>query len=544
MSSVCHLMWPSWLRSSVAVARGEWVRKRRERGGLARRWRLLAIVAVVGVLGRGAYGTGRAVAAGEAVPPGVIGVAASAATAWIAWRSSRLAAHRFEAMNPDLLLAALPVKAPALGLLLFVSARVGAVLAAPTVAVAVGAAVGLGAPAVAFTVVVAVAAASAVAVGAGVSTRLAARLLSTRLARGRTYRDLLVLFGWMPLLVGWFLLGEIPEDTVPARLAAAPTGGVADLALLGAAGPTGADPAHGLAALAALAAVSTLFAGMTIDLARRIWERDPAEAAPGGSRSLLEPGRVERFTGAVLPRPVRTVARKRWLMERRVPRGLLSTAYVLFFVGIVLFPAFAIAGVPGFVWVVFAVGLAVGVAFGFDPIGVEYRGLAMVLTTARGREFVGGLLLAALVPAAVVVPAVVLPLGAASAATPAETLSFVLFGVATCGCTVALALAAGLGVDRSAFVPLPAFFTDVPWYGETGWTQFRRLGTVLLAATVAAGPAFVGTHPAAYERAAAIGIPVPATRSGALLAGALSAAAVARIAFEVAVKRYEEYRFE
>lgn len=323
---------------------------------------------------------------------------------------------------------------------------------------------------------------------------------------------------------------------------AAPLGGIADLALLCAAGPTGADPVRGLTALAVLATGTTLFTGTATGLTRRIWERDPAEPTPSsGSRSLLDPGWGDRLTGGVLPWPVRAVARKRWLVERRTPPGLLYTGYVLCFVCVVLFPITALAGIPTFVILVLALGLALGIAFGNDPIGVEYRGLAMVLTTIRGREFVGGLVLAVLAPALVVVPAVVLPLGAVSAASPGETLSFILFGIAVCGCTASLALAAGLGVDRSAFVPFPGFFTDVPWYAETGWEQFRRLGAVLVGATLVTMPAFVGAHPAVYDSLATAGISVPVTRSGGLVLSALVAAGVARLAGEVAATRFEEY---
>lgn len=534
----------AWLRDSVVVARGEWVLHRREHGGVGgQRLRLVAIVAAAAVLGWGAYGIGREVATGETAPVGALGVATVAATAWIAWRSSRLARSSFEGLNPDFLLTAVPARVPAVGLVLFVAARIAAALAIPTVAVAVGGAIGLQAPLVAVTVVLAAGAVTAFAAAAGVAARLAAHLVATRLARGRTYRDLIVLLGWLPLVAGWLLLEEL--SGVPTGwLEAVPTVAVADLALLGAAERTGADPVRGLAVLTSLPGAA-LLAGTTTVLARWIWEGDTAESSPSsGSHPLIEAGWVEQLSGERLPRPVRTVARKRWLVERRAPRGLLYTGYVLFFVGVFLLPISASAGIPGFVVVALALGLATGIAFGSDPVGIEYRGLALVLTTVRGREFVGGILLAALAPALAVVPAVVLLLGVASGATPGEMLSFVLFGMATCGCTASLALAAGLGVDLDEFGPVPGFFTDVPWYAETGWAQFWRLGTVLVGATLSALPAFVGTHPAVYEPLVAAGVPVPATRSGALLLSALLAAGVTQITFGIAVERYEGYSLE
>ncbi|WP_114575979.1 hypothetical protein [Saliphagus sp. LR7] len=539
-------MWRSWLRGGAEIARGEWVLHRRERGGVARRGLAFAVFVVGAALGWGAYGIGREVAGGESVPFGVLGIAAAATMAWVAWRSSRLTRDSFEGLNPEFLLTTVPARIPALGLLVVVYARVATVLAVPTVAIGVGGAVGLRTPALALTVVLAVAAATAAAVGVGVSVRLVASLAASRLSRGRTYRDLVVLFGWVPLVVGWFLLIETVERVSIAWLAAAPTRGVADLALLGAAGRTGADPASGLAALAVFASGAALSVGTTTFLARRIWEGEPAGRAPKtGSHPLLEPGWVERLTGERIPRPVRTVARKRWLVERRTARGLLYAGQVVGFSGIVLFPAGILAGgVPLFVLVVHSLGLAVGIAFGSDPIGIEYRGLQMMLTTVGGRAFVGGFLLAALAPAAVIVPAVVLPLGAVSTATAGETLSFVLFGIAVCGSTATLALAVGLGVERSAFVPHPGFFTDAPWYIEIGWEQFGRLGVVLVAATLSALPAFVGTHPVVYEYLAGAGLSVPTTRSVSLLLGALVAVGVTRLASVIAIDRYEGYSFE
>lgn len=66
----------------MAIARGEWVRDRRARVGLSVEWLLLAVVA--GGFGWAMYGIGRAVTAGETVPSGTIGVAASTAMAWVA----------------------------------------------------------------------------------------------------------------------------------------------------------------------------------------------------------------------------------------------------------------------------------------------------------------------------------------------------------------------------------------------------------------------------------------------------------------------------
>lgn len=229
-------MWRSWLRHGMVIARSEWILYQREYRGIAGR-RLLwgAVIVISVVLGWGMYELGRDVATGGTAPFSVLGITAISAMAWVAWRSSRLSRNSFEELEPDFLLATVPASVPALGLLLFVYARIAIIVVAPTVAIAIGAAVGFRAPTVALTVVLAVATSTAVAVGAGVSARLAAHLIGMRLARGRTYRDLLILFGWLPLLVGWFLLGEL-SNLALTRLDILPAIAVVDFALLGALG--------------------------------------------------------------------------------------------------------------------------------------------------------------------------------------------------------------------------------------------------------------------------------------------------------------------
>ncbi|WP_436911222.1 hypothetical protein [Halosimplex marinum] len=463
------------------------------------------------------------------------------------WRSSKYTHVRFERLNPDLLLTTVPASTAALGLLGFVCARLLAALAVPTLGVGVGIAVGLRSPTVALTVALAFVCIAALAAAVGTTSRLAARLVALRFARARHYRDLLVVFGWIPLVVGAMVLQELSLSVAPAveLFGAVPLAWFVDLALVGALDGTVGSARHTLGVFALLGTTLPVFAAGTTVLARRVWERDAAgSAGTRGSRSLLETGVVERLVGERIPRATHTVARERWLMERRVPQGLLSTGYALLFMGVVGFPLVALAGGTATVLVFFAVtlGLVTGVAFAADPIGSEYRALPMLFTSVTGRQFVAGLVLAA---AAVGIPlstAVIVPLGLVGSVGIGRTLAIALLGGAVCACTASVAAMVGLGAERVEYAPVPFFFTDVPIYAELGAGAFLRHGLVLAIAVLASAPAFVGTAPPVSERIAAVGVPTGAVHVGSLLLAVVLAAAVARTAFETAVQRFREYQ--
>ncbi|QLH84915.1 hypothetical protein HZS54_05755 [Halosimplex pelagicum] len=471
----------------------------------------------------------------------------SVAFVWMVWRSSKYTHVRFERLNPDLLLTTVPTRTAALGLLGFVYARLLTTLAVPALGIAVGIAVGLRSPTVVLTVALAFACLAALAAALGTVSRLAARLVALRFARARHYRDLLVVFGWIPLVAGAMLLQELSLSIAPVVgiFGAVPLAWFVDLALVGAVDGTVGSTRHTLGAFALLATAVPVCAAATTVLARRVWERGPAGSTGArGSHSLLETGAVERVVGERIPRATYTVARERWLMERRVPRGLLSTGYALLFMGVVGFPLVALAGGTTGLLVYFAVtlGLVTGVAFGSDPIGTEYRALPMLLTSVTGRQFVGGLRLAATVVGVPLVALGTVPLGIVGSVGVARTVLIALLGSAVCTCTASVAAAVGLGVERVEYAPVPFFFTDVPIYGELGATAFLRHGLVLAVGALASAPAFAGTAPPVVERVAALGVPTGVVEIGSLLLAVVLAAAIARIAFERAVQRFREYQ--
>ena len=540
---------PTDVRRGTKITRAEWTRHRREFGipTTGKPVFLVVLLGLAGGLGWLAHALGRDITAGEPFPADLLSLAVSVAFLWMVWRSSKYTHVRFERLNPDLLLTTVPARTAALGLLGFVSARLLTTLAVPTLGIAVGTAVGLRSPTAVLTVTLAVACMGMVAAALGTTSRLAARLVALRFVRARYYRDLLVVFGWIPLVVGAMLLEELSLSLAPLTgvFGSLPLAWFVDMALVGAVDGTGEAVRHTVGVFGLLATVVPVFAAGTTVLARRVWERDPASSTGSrGSHSLLEPGVVERVVGERIPRATYTVARERWLMERRVPRGLLSTGYALVFMGAVGFPLVALAGGRAVLLVYFAVtlGLAAGVAFGSDPIGTEYRTLPMLFTSVTGRQFVGGVLLAATVVGAPLVALVIVPLGVVGSVGVAQTALIALLGSVICPCTASVATMVGLGVERIEYAPVPFFFTEAPVYGELGATAFLRQGLVLAIGVLASLPAFVGTAPSVSERIAALGVPTASIQVGSLLLALLLAVAITRTAARIAVQRFRDYQ--
>lgn len=548
-------MTDSWIYHGVRIARTEWTRHHREFDGPWLGWRVLSLLllAIAVVLGTVAHSVGRDLASGQTTTLGGLRIAASVAFVLLVWRSATVTRTQFERLNPDFLLTTVPARTAALGLLVIVYARLSAWLAIPTVGVALGTALGTRSPLVALTIVTAIAGMAALAVALGVAGGLTAQFVGVRMVRGNGYRDLLVVFGWAPLIAGAIVLQHYAESLAHlfGWLEIQPVAWFVDLALLGAddqwgivgAVETSIELGRGLGALGGVVLSVPLLAGVTTVLTRRIWETEPASSTgPHGSHSLVGAGWLERLLGERVPRPVLTIARKRLLAERRVRRGILTTAYVFVFVALVVFPVVGLAGAPVLVLIVFTLGLAAGVAFAGDPIASNYRTVPMLFTTIDGREFVGGHVLAALIVGVPVVTVVVLPLGLMSPASGVETVVLVLVGVALCACTASVAAAVGMGVEYSVLVPVPFFFTDVPVYGEVGTGSFLRLAKLFAAGSLVTLPAFLGNVPSVYEAVAGLGIPAVAVRSGFLFLTILLATLVAKIAYRIAAQRYHDYQ--
>ncbi|AHF99661.1 hypothetical protein HALLA_13600 [Halostagnicola larsenii XH-48] len=538
------------MKASARIARTEWRRRRREVAAGTQRTRrrvlLIAMVALAVVFGAVSRSAGASIAASGSIPIDLLGIGAGLLFGALALRSSNVTRARFEGLDSDFLLTTVPARAPALGLLVFVFARIGVFLVGPAAGVAVGTALGLRSPLVGLTIFAAITGITALAVGVGVASRLAAQLVGRRLARGNFYRDLLVVFGWVPVLLAWLVLDSTSISVAPLleRFDSLPMTWIVDLAFLGATG-LGVDGARALAAVGTLALAVPLLVGVTTVLVERLWVREASgSTGPHGSHSLVKEGWLEKLLGDYVSRPALTVARERWVTERRSPQGVLYTAYVVFFMGIILMPMFTIVGTPLFLFLVLTLGLVTGFAFGSDPIGVKYRVLPMLLTTIGGRQFVGGFLVAALVPGVPIVTAIVLPLGVLSSASLLETVALALIGVTLCACTATVSLAVEMGVDRDRFSPVSGFFTSAPVYTEPGVSAFVRMACVFGIVTVTAVPALLGYSSLGYESTIVrqIGMPTDVVRLGSLFLTILLAIVVSRIAFQIAVHRYQKYQ--
>jgi ABC-2 type transport system permease protein len=536
-------------RQGIKIARAEWTRHHREFGSLLteRPVLLVILIGVASALGWLGHSLGRAFIAGQPLPTDALSLFVSAAFIWMVWRSSKYTHVRFERLNPDMLLTTVPARTAALGLLGFVYARLLTTLVVPILGIAIGSAIGFQSPTVAPTVVLAGTCIAVFAAVLGTTSRLAARLVALRLVRARYYRDLLIVFGWIPLIIAAMLLQELSLSLAPLAglFGALPLAWFVDLALIGAPTDTVGSSHHSLRVFALLGTTVPVFTAATAILARHVWEHDSASSTgTRGSHSLLKTGIVERFVGERIPQAMYTVARERWLMERRVPQGLLSTGYALLFMGVVGFPLVALAGSTTSLLVFFAVtlGLATGVAFTSDPIGTEYRALPMLFTSVTGQQFVGGSLLAATVVGIPLIALVIAPLGVVGPVGFGQTFLIVLLGSAVCTCTAAVATMVGLDVERFNYAPVPFFFTDVPIYAEVGAAAFLRHGLVLAIGVFASIPAFVGTAPPIYEAIAAHGVPTVVVQIGALLLTLLFAAIITRTAFRAAVQRFRDYQ--
>lgn len=488
---------------------------------------------MVGQVGRSA---GQELATGGASPV-ELWLVATAGFVLVVGESARLTHTRFQGLNTDLLLTTVTVRVAVTGLLTFVLVQTTLLFALPAFGIALGLAVGLQAPLAALSTLLAAAGLVMFGTVVGVAGRLVAHQLGRHLVRGTFYRDLLIVFGWIPLVAGVFLLRE--TDALAPLFAAAeftPVVVFIDLALIGGGhGNTG----RGLVAIAILLVGLPTLLGVSTAVTRRIWESEPASSEESGqSRSLIADGWLERVLGGHVSQPVLVITRNCWLLERRTFRGLLGTGYVVFFAGVVLPPVLFLLRVSLFVPLAVLLGLACGLVFASEPVGRHYRTLPMVLTTATGRQFVRGVLLATLWVATPVVALVTLPLGLWSPATLPETLAVSFVGIVTAVCTAAVTLAVELGVDYDEFVPVTAFFTDTPTYSAVGTAPFLRLGAVLLTVTAVAVPAFVGNSARVHD---SLGVPISAVRMAGLLATIAVALLLTRVAYGIAIRRHRRY---
>ncbi|MFC3959023.1 hypothetical protein ACFOUR_11675 [Halovivax cerinus] len=433
------------------------------------------------------------------------------------------------------------------GLLTFVYARTLARIGPPAIGVAVGLGLAADSPVLSLSILVATPAMVALAVAVGAASGIAGRHAVTHVVGGRGIRGSVRLVAGVVVFAATFAIASLVGAPFSDSTRFGPESGLDSLSpVIEFFRPSG--DATGILALRWLAAFSTLslivlaLVSVSVASAQRHWLADPVGTSRAvDSRSLLARGRLDRLLGGRVSRSTRTVIRGTWRVERRNPRGLLYPTFVLVFVGVLGFPVFALAGIPFALLLVLALGLAAGVVFGTDPVGRAYRPLPLLLTTADARTFVVGPLVATVLTAVVLVAVGFVPLGLLSAASVPETLLLAVVGVGFAATTTAVALAMGLDVSTDAVGRVPTYFSDVRTYGETGWGQFRRVGTGFLLTSAVGLPAFLGNAAWVYDPLAAVGVPIVAVRLGSLALTICVAAGVSWWSSRVAIERYRGY---
>ncbi|CAP15576.2 uncharacterized protein OE_5230R (plasmid) [Halobacterium salinarum R1] len=538
----------SWLRHALQIARIERTRNKRQPGHSAT-WRALRMITLIVLSiggGTGAYLIGKLIARGDFTLP-VSAIQTAAVAGFITFLS--LGIQRTSSVNERLdtgyLLTTVGAHEAALGLVFTVYRQVAVPVFLPALAVAVGLALGSQTPATAVTVGVAVVGFVTLAALLGVVLSLATKLATSRSPRLRRYKNYTYVLTFILGFLIWItiLQGPLSNQGACDWLQVVPPGWFVDLALFGLTDvPT--EPARGLSALGVTVVGFPVLMGTTIALTERVWTADRVSGSVlHRSRSLVGTGLAEWLFAGWVSRPVLTVARKRWLQERRVPIGLLFQGYLLMLAPLVFLPIFAAGEVPGvaLVGLVFLSAVGTALAFGAELVGTEYASLPMTLTSVSGRHFIRGTVFAGITISGPFTLLVVLLLGLGSPLVGVELLVLGVVGIVLIACSVVVSAMLGLDAPYYAIRAEAIPFTDITAYTESGgvfkWGKvFAVVGLVCIPAYMVYGARFVGG-----PVATALGASMPVVRIGALIVTSLFAIAVAALAYRRAVARFNEY---
>lgn len=505
---------------------------------------MLVLVAVVGSAGLSGV---RAVSFGAGLstrpaPLESVAVLALGGFATVTFAAARQSIRTLERADVEHLRVLLPDNQVAAGFVATVSGKLGVVATPALVAVAVGVGVGTGSLLSAATTLSAGAALFLVATLVGVAAAFGVTLLQrvSPLARTATAASRPVAFAVGLLLWMVVVTGPAAVPSVAPVAAGLPSAWFVDLALAATPAASGARAAAAVG-ITLVAVPATAWA--IVGLAERAWAADhtgkrstgESKRVPGG---ILDTALLRRHVSL----PVRTVASKRWVQERRVPSGLYGVAYLLFLTPAVFLPAFAARTVPGvsLVAAAFLVASSTGLVFGLRTLASDYRSLSATLTAVPASTFVRGVLFAGVASGGPVVVATTLVLGAFSPLHGLELAVLAVAGVALCACSVATGAALASRIEYLDFQPVPLPFTDAVVYDVVGRRGFVHLAAVVGFTALVCVPPGIAYGLRFAPQTGTVGQP-PWVGIAALALTIVAAGASTLVAYRRAVRRIENY---
>ena len=502
----------------------------RRHPGASDRWRRVQTAAVV-VLAVTAAAVGFEVGI-PAVDVESLRAVVVAGTVSIGWSVYRQASNYTERVEPTLLLPAVSAATVSLGVAAATARSAVVSFLLPVAAYLGGVAVGAGSPTTALFGVTAVLSFGALLTAAGVTLAFAShRLAGTRVGQ---YDGLVFVVLFLVGFTLWLAVVRGPVETaaLTGLLSAVPVGWLVDLATL----PTRPDAQPRLAAFGLAVTVGTacLLSVVSVRLGARVWTTATESTTTGHESKTVTDGRVPLPAG-----PAATVARKRWLQERRVPQGLYTASYTVFGVPAVILPAISARSVPAVSVLPFQTLCAggAGLAFGTTVFAAEYDTLSATLTAVEPSAFVRGTVLAAVVPSTAAVVASV-PVGLLGGVGVTDAVGLLVSGIAVCLFAAVAATAVGVGVSYDDFRSVPIPLVGVVAYTEVGLGGFLSMAWVVALAGVVVAPATV------VVSLAFLGDPrvTLVVRVAGYAATVLLAAVGARVGYRRAVTRISNYR--